>query len=272
VGGAAGRGILYPARLPTFTRLAPPADLAHLVVHFWVPEWSLPPGRVSRQHVIAFPASNLVVEPGLVGLAGPTTRRTHRDLSGTGWAVGALLRPAAVPLLTDDPARTVDRYVPVDAADLLAAVTTAMAGDDPAERRRSEAVTACAAWWRARVTVRTAEADLANRMAELLTTDPRVLTTAAAAERLHVSERTLQRLAARYVGLPPAAMIRRRRLQEAAERLRADPGTPVASVAHELGYSDHAHLTRDFGTVLGFTPSAYRAGAGPPADGPDDPP
>ena len=109
-------------------------------------------------------------------------------------------------------------------------------------------------------------------MAELLTTDPDVLTTAAAAERLHVSERTLQRLARRYVGLPPAAMIRRRRLQEAAERLREDPGTALATLAHELGYSDHAHLTRDFGTVLGFTPSAYRSGATPPPDGPDGPP
>ena len=31
VAGTDGRGILYPARLPTFTRLAPSADVAHLV-------------------------------------------------------------------------------------------------------------------------------------------------------------------------------------------------------------------------------------------------
>lgn len=269
MGGADGRGILYPARLPTFTRLSPPADVAHLVVHFWIPEWSLPPGRVSRQHVISFPASNLVVEPGLVGLAGPTTRRSHRDLSGTGWAVGALLRPAAVPTLVDDPAATVDEYAPMEAEDLRAAVEVAMSGASDPDRRRSEAVAAFTAWWRARGPGPTPETELANRMAELLTTDPDVLTTAAAAERLHVSERTLQRLASRYVGLPPAAMIRRRRLQEAAERLREDPDATLATLAHELGYSDHAHLTRDFGTVLSFTPSAYRSGALPPQDGPD---
>jgi AraC-like DNA-binding protein len=34
-------------------------------------------------------------------------------------------------------------------------------------------------------------------------------------------------------------------------------------VAADLGYADHAHLTRDFRTVLGFTPSAYRAGQAP---------
>ena len=61
---------------------------------FWIPRWNIAPGRTSRQHVLAFPASNLVVESaspehprGRVGLAGPTTVRSHRDLSGQGWAV-----------------------------------------------------------------------------------------------------------------------------------------------------------------------------------------
>ncbi len=262
--GADGRGILYPARLPTLERLPAPDRVADLVVHFWVPEWSLPAGRVSRQHVISFPATNLVVEPGFVGHAGPTTRRSHRDLSGTGWVVGALLRPAAVPLLTEEPATTVDGYATVDAPDLHRAVVAAMADGTHAARRRGAAVAAFAAWLHERLPDPSPEALLANRMAELLTTDTTVLTTSAAATRLHVSERTLQRLAARYVGLPPAAMIRRRRLQEAAERLRTDDTATLADVAHELGYADHAHLTRDFRSVLGFTPSAYRSGESPP--------
>ena len=40
------------------------------------------------------------------------------------------------------------------------------------------------------------------------------------ARQLHVSERSLQRLAARFVGMPPQLLLRRRRLQEAAERMR----------------------------------------------------
>jgi AraC-like DNA-binding protein len=53
-------------------------------------------------------------------------------------------------------------------------------------------------------------------------------------------------------------MIQRRRLQEAAERVRTDPEVDLSSLAADLGYADHAHLTNDFRTVLGFTPSAYR--------------
>src|SRR5689334_25347207 len=108
------RGVLYPARLPTFERIPPPRPVEQFVRWFWIPEWQIQPGRSSRQHLIAFPACNLVVEPDAVGLAGPTTRSSYRDLTGTGWAVGALLRPAAVPYLVADPAALRDTYQPVD--------------------------------------------------------------------------------------------------------------------------------------------------------------
>lgn len=96
-------------------------------------------------------------------------------------------------------------------------------------------------------------------MADLLLENAEVTQLADAARRLAVSPRTLQRLAHRYVGVSPAAMIRRRRLQEAAQRVREDPGADLARIAAELGYADHAHLTRDFRKVLSFTPSSYRA-------------
>jgi len=70
--------------------------------------------RVSRQYLVAFPASNLVVEPHKVGLSGPSTRRSYRDLTGTGWAVGALLHPAAVPSFTGAPADLQDTYRAVE--------------------------------------------------------------------------------------------------------------------------------------------------------------
>ena len=105
-----------------------------------------------------------------------------------------------------------------------------------------------------------AEAGRANALADLLGSDSSVLRVEDAAQALNVSVRTVQRLARRYVGLPPLAMIRRRRLQEAAERLRHEPSTDLAELAAELGYADHAHLTRDFREVLGLTPTGYRSG------------
>lgn len=252
------RGVLYPARLPTFHRLPPPPTVQHLVRWFWIPEWDLAPGRVSRQEVVSYPASNLVVEPDVVGLAGPTTRVSHRDLRGQGWSVGALLRPAGVPAFTDDPTALRDRYVHLDLPDLHREVSRPMTWHVDDADRRSAAVGAFGDWLARRVPAVDDEALLANALADAVESDPGIASLEDLAARLAVSARTVQRLARRYVGVPPAAMIRRRRLQEAAERVRTDPGADLSSLAADLGYADHAHLTNDFRTVLGFTPSAYR--------------
>jgi len=255
------RGVLYPAAMPTFHRLPAPEQVVRWVRWFWIPEWDIAAGRVSRQEIIAFPACNLVVEPDLVGLAGPTTRRSFRDLRGRGWAVGALLRPAAVPHFTAEPVALRDRYRSLDLPELRSCVVAAMAADDNGGTRRARAVDAFTGWLVENLPPPDDEALLANAMAELIDCNPAVLQVEDAASRLGVSARTLQRVAGRYVGLSPGAMIRRRRLQEAAERLRNTPDTTIATVATDLGYTDHAHLTADFRTVLGFTPSSYRDAA-----------
>ncbi|EME23967.1 AraC family transcriptional regulator [Rhodococcus triatomae] len=255
------RGVLYPARLPTFTRIVAPDALRGLVRWFWIPEWQLARGRTSRQEVLAFPASNLVVEPGGITLSGPTTRRTHRDLSGTGWAVGALLRPAGVAALHGEPREIRDGEIGVDATELHHAVVTAMANPE-AEARRNGAVAAYGAWLGDHVAPPDADGERANALEDLVASDRGIVRVEQLAERLDLSMRAVQRLTRRYVGVPPLAMIRRYRLQEAAVRLREEPDLTVAAVAADLGYADQAHLCTDFRSVLGFTPTAYRRRTG----------
>lgn len=212
------RGILYPAQLPTFERRAPSPAAEPLVRWFWISRWTVAPGRTSRQDVLAFPALNLVVETDLVGLAGATTVRSHRDLVGTGWAVGALLRPAATPAVTDDARAVLDAYPAVDAPDLHAPVAEAMGRDDLAG-----ACLAVESWLAARVPTVTDEADLANRLVSRIEDDEAILTVEDAAASIGVSVRTAQRLTRRFVGLTPLALIHRRRLQHAAQLLSTEP-------------------------------------------------
>lgn len=252
-----GRGVLYPARLPSFHREPAPAELRELVRWFWVPRWQLAPGTTSRQEVLPFPASNLVVEPGGVSVAGPTNRASHRDLHGSGWAVGALLRPAGIAALRLEPQSIQDAEVPVDAPDLHRAVVSAMRDDDePAGRRR--AVLAYAEWVAEHMAPPDDGGVLANAMEDLIASDRTIVRVDQVAGHLGTSARGVQRLAQRYVGLTPLAIIRRYRLQEAAQRLRDDPSVTIAQVATDLGYADHAHLSSDFRHVLGLTPSSYR--------------
>ena len=255
------RGILYPARLPSFRRVPAPEPLADRVRWFWIPEWDVAPGRVSQQQVIAYPACNLVVEPAFVALAGPTTRSSTQDLVGRGWAVGALLQPAAVPHLTPDPVAERDGYRHLDLPGLHADVAAVMTepdrepGGQPGHQR---AVEVFSAWITDNVPPADADGLLANAMAAAIDDDPTLVSPEQVAARLHVSVRTLQRLARRHVGVSPGSMIRRRRLQEAAELVRTRPGTDLARLAADLGYADHAHLAQDFRTTLGFTPSSHR--------------
>jgi AraC-like DNA-binding protein len=252
------RGILYPDRLPTFRREPAPAVLSGLVRWFWLPRWDLPPGVVSRQETLSFPASNLVVEPGGVRLFGPTTRASHQDLTGAGWALGLLLRPAAWSSLPGGPSAVRDASVPLDEPALVRTVGAALSGPDPDE---TAAITAATAWAEQRLAAPDEGGLLADAFEDLVAGDREVVRVEQAAERLGVSVRAVQRVAARYVGVPPLAVIRRYRLQEAAQRLREDPGTTITQVAADLGYADHAHLTADFRQVLGRTPRDYRRDA-----------
>lgn len=113
------RGVLYPRRLPhRFQRIPAAGSVGELVVWWWISEWDETLGSTSRQDLLPFLAFNLVVEKNMVGTSGPSTRASHRDLVGSGWAVAALLRPAAVPALTNDPTSLRDSYVPLSAPDL----------------------------------------------------------------------------------------------------------------------------------------------------------
>jgi AraC-like DNA-binding protein len=74
-----------------------------------------------------------------------------------------------------------------------------------------------------------------------------------------VTPRTLQRLFAEHAGVPVTWVLRRYRILEAAELARTGAGRPWAALAADLGYSDQAHLVRDFRAHLGTTPAAYAA-------------
>ena len=276
------RGIVDPAQLQQMAQLTryPAGEaLDGLVDRFWAVTWALPPGREHVQAVLNHPGANLYVgvrEPGVLqsagpvdvpldgGLEGPHRFVTRRRLAGTGWTVAAMTTPGGLGAFVRVPARTLtDRTVPlhrpvldVDGPALVGAV--AAEGSEPQRVAVLRAVlegvveTADAARVAAAREVaavaRVAEADRSVRRVEDLSA------------LAGVTERTLQRMFAEHVGLTPAWVIRRYRILEAAEQARLH-GVEVswAHLAADLGYSDQAHLVRDFRAHLGTTPAAYAA-------------
>lgn len=261
--GIPEKGQLRPDERVPVSRIMPSTQGETVARWFWVPEWDLLEGMVHEALTLPFPACQLVVEPEGVRVHGPVTRAWRRDLVGHGWAVGALLTPGAAHALVGEVGALQDSTTPAKgAARLHTSVTAVMdSSDDPSTRHRA-AAHALEGWLVDRVAARVAadpQAATARRLVDLADGDPELLRVDDLAHRLAMSGRAVQRLAITHVGMSPAAMIRRRRLQEAAERVREDPAADLATIAADLGYADHAHLTREFRRVLGFTPTGYRA-------------
>ena len=84
----------------------------------------------------------------------------------------------------------------------------------------------------------------------------------ALASRMGVSGETLRRRVRAAMGCDPRDWIRRLRLHEARRLLLDQPGMTVSVVAKRGGWTNSAHLARDFRAAFGQTPHRYRLGAG----------
>jgi len=93
---------------------------------------------------------------------------------------------------------------------------------------------------------------------ELLVADPSVTDLVDLASRVGTSPHHLSRLFVAQTGMGVARYRMRLRVLRALDRLR-DRGVPLAEVAADCGFADHAHMTRSLRRHLGATPSRLRA-------------
>ncbi len=248
---------------PPIFRFAPSAGLREVVRRFWMPVWSMPDGSATVQRVLQYPVCLVVVADDYARLVGPSTGLSTRTLSGSGWALGAMLQPAVGATLLGAPVtELLDRVMPLESVAALAGsglvedVRTSLRPDPEDATRQQAAVTAMERALDGLAPVDD-EGLLVNAVVEYVETEPDVVRVGQVCAHFDISERSLQRLAAKRIGLTPKWLIQRRRLHEAAERLATMKPLDLAGLASGLGYADQAHFTRDFRTVTGLTPGAY---------------
>jgi AraC-like DNA-binding protein len=239
-------------------------DFDGLLQRFWIPVWSVPSGQEAPQRVLQYPVSLVVVSPEYARFYGVVSGLSTTTLAGTGWAVGVMCAPAAGALVAGGPmSEYTDRYVDVvdvlgGAGDRLTArVRAAMAADPDSPDAHAEAIASFADALRPLLPV-DEDGRLINEVVAFVEGDREVTRVAQVCGRFGLSERSLQRLVSRRLGLTPKWLIQRRRLQEAAERLRTGPAG-LGNVAAQLGYADQAHFTRDFARVTAMTPGQFAA-------------
>ena len=243
---------------PPIYRYLPSAAVSELIRRFWVPVWSLPSGAGSTQRVLQYPSTQVVIADSYARFYGVVGGLSTVALSESGWAVGAMLQPGAGFLvLGRSIAEVSDTYVELDPLlpDLTERIRMIMDPDPHAEAAHATAIAAVEQAVGARGPLDD-EGRLVNEVAAWVEGNDEVSQVAEICERYGVSERSLQRLTRRRIGLSPKWLIQRRRLHRASEELRAEP-SGLADLAARLGYADQAHFTRDFRRVTAMTPRDF---------------
>jgi AraC-like DNA-binding protein len=102
--------------------------------------------------------------------------------------------------------------------------------------------------------------DVARVIALLHSRTAEPWTLASLAREVHLSRATLARRFAELVGEPPLTYLARWRMHVAAQRLKYS-SDPVATIAHDVGYTSEFAFNRAFARHRGEPPGRYRRAA-----------
>jgi AraC-like DNA-binding protein len=263
-------GILRPEvndALVRRDRLAVHEGLGTWVEHYWTVAWELDgPGFVAE--VVSHPSVHVTVESGdrprfghrmPAGLVhGVITRRFSQEIAGSGRVFGVKFRPGGFGAFTGaDVGAWTDRVLPLSAA--FGDRADAVVRDVLAAGEDGDRASLMDGFLLESVPARDERYDEVLAIVRDIQDDPTLTTVDLAARRHSLSQRTLQRLFRRYVGVGPKWVLQRARLHDAVDRIDTGRATDLATLALELGWFDQAHFTRDFTALVGQSPAAYAA-------------
>ncbi|WP_433478878.1 helix-turn-helix domain-containing protein [Spirillospora sp. CA-142024] len=249
-------------------RIAPALALTPFVANFWVLRWDLRGRPPHRQQVLTRPSvhlsfTNFLTEgTGRARIVGVVRDDFTEEIRDEGRVVGAAFRPGGFRPFMDAPVSTLTgRFAAVD--EVFGAAGTAVAAEIFACSGAEEAVARVEAFLIGREPEPDPSAERAAAVVERIAARPGLVRVDDLAADVGLGARSLQRLFHEYVGIGPKWVIRRFRMQEAAERAASGTAVDWATLAAELGYADQAHFTRDFTAAVGTSPARYAREAGP---------
>ncbi|MDQ1009121.1 AraC-like DNA-binding protein [Streptomyces sp. V4I23] len=269
-----------------FRRREPAPELRPYLEHYWLIDWDLTEPYAS--HVVPHPSVNLVFqqygdEEPWAEIAGIGLGLFTQKLEGRGRVCGVQFRPGGfrpfapgrpvsdwtgrrVPLTQayadlgpvrgpDEPDGSEGPVGPVAAGTShVAAEVRRVVGPDDEDAR----VAALDAFLLGLAPAPDPQASQAMALVDRVRADRSIRRVAELAAAEGVSTRSMQRLFSAYVGVGPKWVILRYRIHEALERAETETAAvDWSALAAELGYSDQAHLVRDFTATVGVPPTAY---------------
>jgi AraC-like DNA-binding protein len=229
-------------------------ELSPWIDSYWKVAWDLPAGQEHLQSNISHASVNVVVEDDGVWLYGVPSRIFTRTIAGHSWVFGIKFRPGGFSHFHDkDISAITGRRMRINTLCGIALDDWEMrireAADDRARVRLCDALL---------ISLKPSRQAVSTEIADLLISDRSAVNISEIVRKTGIEERRLQRIFRTDVGISPKEVVRRFRLQDAAERLLKDRNLSCSDLAFELGYADQAHFTKDFKSVIGRTPGEYQ--------------
>lgn len=239
-----------------------PADaLQPFIEHYWIVRYDLRGQAPYTQTVLSHPSVNLAFEHDPDGrralVYGIPRRPFQRTLQDAGHVLGIKFLPGGFYPFHQQPVSALFGQT-LEAASLFDqdwATRSAQVLDARSDRAMAEQAEQ---WLLQRLPAVDAQAREAGEIVRTLREDQQFVSVEQVCTRFHLSMRQLQRTFSKYIGVSPKWVLKRYRLQEAAELLAHNPDMRLADLAIQLHYYDQAHFIRDFTTHLGQSPSRYR--------------
>ncbi|MGI5485634.1 AraC family transcriptional regulator [Microtetraspora malaysiensis] len=236
-----------------FVRQAPSPEISAYVEHFWVVTWT-ELAEPYEQRIVSHPTVNMTIAQDFHRIAGVIKGGFSYTMRGSGRVLGMRFHPGGFrPFLGGPVSQLTGRFMEI--SEMYGAAGATLVEQVLAEPDAQAAIALTETFL---LSLGPNQDPLTEEVAALVgivESDVSVTRVDELAARSGRSVRSLQRLFRDYVGIGPKWVIRRYRLHEAAERVYQ--GLDLATLAAELGYTDQAHLTRDFTAAVGMPPAAY---------------
>ncbi len=253
------KGILDPARAATrfeLSRYLPSSELIPFVEHHWTIHWDLRGQPPYISEVLPHSNINFAFTVDRAWITGITTGMYTYEVKDTGSIIGTMFKPGgfypfwkkSIATITDKEIETVTvfpeanedfRYALFDQENdeaMVAKVEELLLSRKP---RIDQNLT------------------LITSILEAVNTDKDMRTVEMVTERFSISERTVQYLFKKYVGVGLKWVLMRYRLLEAVELAAQLKDPNWALVAADLGYSHQSHFVNDFKKLVGKAPEQY---------------
>jgi AraC-like DNA-binding protein len=253
------KGILGPGALDKkfhLSRHVPSNEISFFIEHYWIVKWDLRGEKPYEAETLPYPSVNVVVEKGKSGIWGVITGRFTRRLEEKGEAFAIKFRPGGF-----------HSFISGSVSDLTDKVLSLeeLFGNDGREYEHeilttdndNERITSTEKFIRSRNPSRDESIILVNQIIDTITSNREIRRVDDVVSLYHINKRSLQRLFNEYVGVGPKWVVKRYRLQEAADQLAGGEDADLPQLALDLGYFDQPHFIKDFKSIVGKTPTEY---------------